>query len=54
MDVLVNPTRENAMKVYLALADFGAPLQELIANDFASEGISFQIGIAPRKIDIRH
>ena len=35
-----------------ALNRFGAPLQNLSASDFQTEGIIFQIGVAPRRIDI--
>ncbi len=52
MDIWVNPTRENAMKVYRALARFGAPLDDVSPEDFAKEGIIFQIGVAPCRIDI--
>lgn len=34
------------------MARFGAPLDQLNENDFAGEGIIFQIGVAPRRIDI--
>lgn len=35
-----------------ALARFGAPLQDVSAADFSAEGIVFQIGNSPRRIDI--
>ena len=34
------------------MAQFGAPLNRLNENDFSGEGIIFQIGVAPRRIDI--
>jgi len=38
--------------VYEALADFGAPLTEVRAEDFAERGVVFQIGVAPNRIDV--
>ena len=35
-----------------ALARFGAPLDGVSAEDFSTEGIVFQIGNSPRRIDI--
>jgi hypothetical protein len=35
-----------------ALARFGAPLHEIEARDFETPGIVFQVGVAPRRIDI--
>jgi len=52
IDLWVNPTAENAQNVYRALENFGAPLNQISADDFATPGIIFQIGVAPRRIDI--
>lgn len=35
-----------------ALTRFGAPLAGISETDFASEGVVFQIGNSPRRIDI--
>jgi hypothetical protein len=35
-----------------ALARFGAPLSDVSESDFATEGVVFQIGNSPRRIDI--
>ena len=35
-----------------ALASFGAPLEEISTADFAREGVTYQIGIPPGRIDI--
>ena len=35
---------ENAVKVFRALAEFGAPLSGLTAADFAREGFFYQVG----------
>ena len=48
--ILANP--ENASRVYAALADFGAPMLDVSPHDFSEEGIVFQIGVAPCRIDI--
>lgn len=35
-----------------ALADFGAPMEEILADDFAHAGVVYQIGLPPARIDI--
>ena len=35
-----------------ALARFGAPLSDVSESDFSTEGVVFQIGNSPRRIDI--
>ena len=52
IDIWINPTQQNARRVYKALAKFGAPLGELTVEDLATPGIIFQIGVAPIRIDI--
>lgn len=52
IDILVNPDESNSERVYNALARFGAPMEQIKKNDFESEGVVFQIGVAPRRIDI--
>ncbi len=52
IDIWVDPTRENSMKVFKALSEFGAPLDEIGPNSFEQKGIMFQIGVAPCRIDI--
>src|ERR1043166_9844854 len=51
-DIWVRPTPENAVRVYEALARFGAPLEELSVEDLAKPGLIYQIGIKPERIDI--
>ncbi len=51
-DVWVEASDENAKNVYLSLAQFGAPLGELTERTFCEKGVIFQIGVAPRRIDI--
>jgi hypothetical protein len=52
LDVWVEPTPENADRVMRALAAFGAPMQELSPGDFASPGVTYQMGVAPVRIDV--
>jgi hypothetical protein len=54
IDILVQPTRENALKVHRALIDFGAPLAAhgVSASDFEQEGMVYQLGLPPRRIDL--
>lgn len=52
LDVWVRPTRANAKRVYRALEAFGAPLANLHVRDLEREGIVFQIGVEPVRIDI--
>src|SRR5881227_2876090 len=52
LDIWVEPSVENAEKVLRALQHFGAPLTAVTQADFESPGVTFQIGIAPRRIDI--
>ncbi len=54
MDVLVRAERDNATRVYDALARFGAPLSQfdVEVDDFATYDGILQIGLPPRRIDI--
>jgi hypothetical protein len=52
IDLWVRCHPENAQRVMTALARFGAPLTEVTAEDFVTPGTVFQIGVAPRRIDI--
>ena len=52
IDLFVNPTEQNSAKVYRCLASFGAPVRDIASEDFATPGIVFQVGVAPRRIDI--
>lgn len=54
LDIWIRTTPENAEKVYLALAEFGAPLKadDVSARDFASQNITYQIGLPPLRADI--
>ena len=52
IDIWVNPTPENAHRIWSALVRFEAPLQDLAESDLSTDGLVFQIGVAPRRIDI--
>jgi hypothetical protein len=52
LDVWVDPSPENARRVHRALDEFGAPLTDLTEADLCSPDTVFQIGVAPRRIDI--
>ena len=52
IDIWVEASLENSEKIYQSLLEFGAPLSEITKMTFCEEGIVFQIGVAPRRIDI--
>ena len=51
-DLWVETSPENSEKIYQSLSQFGAPLSDITKTTFCEEGIVFQIGVAPRRIDI--
>jgi len=52
IDIWIMPAPENALLILQALQDFGAPSGDLSPEDLQTEGLVFQIGVAPRRIDI--
>ncbi|MBK8101646.1 MAG: hypothetical protein IPK26_31575 [Planctomycetes bacterium] len=54
LDVWVDPTPENAQRVWAALAAFGAPLRAhgVQEQDLATPGVVYQIGLPPTRVDI--
>ena len=52
IDIWVMPSPENADAVLRALSRFGVPLHKLTKEDLLKDGTIFQIGVAPRRIDI--
>lgn len=52
LDIWVARTRENAERVWRALARFGAPLEQLTADDLTRRDTVFQIGVVPQRVDI--
>jgi hypothetical protein len=52
IDIWIMPSPKNADAVLRALRRFGAPLHNLTKEDLQKHGTIFQIGVAPRRIDI--
>ena len=52
IDIWVMPSPQNADAVLRALRRFGAALHNLTKEDLQKDGTVFQIGVAPRRIDI--
>ncbi|MCX5647259.1 MAG: nucleotidyltransferase [Phycisphaerae bacterium] len=52
IDIWVEPSVENSARAYRSMATFGAPLHEIDEATFVTRGVVFQIGVAPRRIDI--
>ena len=52
IDIWVMPSPENAEAVIRALKRFGSPLHGLKFEDLQSNDTVFQIGVAPRRIDL--
>ena len=54
IDIWIDPTPENARRVWGALAEFGAPLGELEVreDDLVRPDIVAQFGLPPNRIDI--
>lgn len=52
IDLWVMPSPDNAQAVLRALRKFGAPLHGLSSADLQKDDTVFQIGVAPRRIDI--
>ncbi len=51
-DLFVEPTPDNAARVFAALGDFGAPLFDLTEEDLRTPGVVFQMGVPPYRIDL--
>jgi len=52
MDIWITASGENSQRVFRALKEFGAPLAQIDETTFVARDIIFQIGVAPRRIDI--
>ena len=52
IDIWVEANEENSRKVLKSLIRFGAPMDKISQDDFKAKGLIFQIGVAPRRIDI--
>jgi len=54
LDIWVENSAENSVRVFEALKKFGAPVEsdKIIPETFAGDNLTYQIGIAPIRIDI--
>jgi hypothetical protein len=52
LDVWVEPSEENAARLWKALAQFGAPLKGVTVADFTNPELVYQIGVEPVRIDV--
>ena len=52
IDIWVECSAENSRRIYQCLVAFGAPLHEIDETTFVKPGVVFQIGVAPRRIDV--
>jgi hypothetical protein len=52
IDIWIHRSGENADRVWRALSRFGVPLYDLTKEDLSRPETVFQIGVAPRRIDI--
>jgi hypothetical protein len=52
LDLFVERTLENARRVFVALLGFGAPLEGVTVDDFASAGFFYSFGSPPIEVDI--
>jgi len=52
LDLWVEPSPENAARVWRALLAFGAPLDDVSMEDFHNSALVYQVGVPPNRIDI--
>jgi hypothetical protein len=52
LDVWVEPTTVNAVRVFQALRSFGAPLEGLAEADLTKPDVVYQIGVPPCRVDL--
>ncbi len=52
LDIWIKPEIKNATRFYKALKEFGAPLRDIVEEDFTNENLVYQIGVAPVRVDI--
>jgi hypothetical protein len=52
IDLWINAHPDNADRVWRALVRFGAPVDDLKRDDLSRPDLIFQIGIAPRRVDV--
>ena len=52
LDLFIATDQDNAIGVYAALKEFGAPLENLTSKNFAHKGYSYQMGRPLLRVDI--
>lgn len=52
LDLWIEAEPANAAAVFAALREFGAPLANLSPDDFAAEGLIYQMGRPPARVDV--
>lgn len=52
LDLWLFPSLENGEAVIRALEFFGAPMNVINLEDFQNQNLEFQIGVAPKRIDL--
>ena len=52
LDLWISTDPTNARSVYVALKEFGAPLENLTAEDFTQKEYFYQMGRPPLRVDI--
>jgi hypothetical protein len=52
LDIYIGPDPQNATLVWLALAKFGAPVEQVTPQNLAESGAIFRIGVPPIAVDI--
>ncbi len=52
LDVFIATDPGNASSVYMALKEFGAPLENLTSDDFTNKDYFYQMGRPPLRVDI--
>jgi len=52
LDLWVDPSERNARALFQALAQFGAPLQDIRPADFTESEVFYQMGVDPVRVDI--
>ena len=52
LDILVQPSTENSLRVAEALREYGAPMKGIAPKDFTKPHQVLQLGVAPLRIDI--
>jgi hypothetical protein len=52
IDIWVERSHDNSRRVFDAIAAFGAPAHDISPDTFTETDVVFQIGVAPRRVDI--